>query len=336
MKKGFAAILVAILIFATAMGAFAASGTIRQSQTIERTWSKTQESHESETHDIVSGYAARALGNFLSNDWDYAESGSWSNLSSEERAYLGTLNLSAGTRWYIDVTSHVVSSSGFSDTSYEVGREVVTEYITEKLDAYTTIITKVETTIITIKDVSYQLVLSVYDSSPLVLDLDNNGKIDVAKNDWRPHAPKFHTWSAKFFDITGDGTKDYCEWMMPAPKDGLLCIPEEGKVDTALQLFGTAGGYKDGYEKLALVCDKDNNGWVEGRELEGVKIWVDENNDAVCQPSELKDVADYNVKRISTNHKDYVSKYETTSGEMRTMWDWWPATMETRKFRKER
>jgi len=336
MKKGFVAAMVVLLVFATAMGAFAAAGTVRQSQTIERTWSKTQDNHVSEVHKVVSGYAAKALGNFLKNDWDGVKAGSWSNLTSEETAYLGSLSLGAKTQWYIDVTAHVVSTSGFSNNSYEVGRDVETEYITEKLDEFTTIITKVETTIITIKDVSYQLVLQVYDSSPLVLDLDNNGKIDVAKNDWRPHAPKFHTWAAKFFDITGDGAKDYCEWMMPKAQDGMLCIPEEGNVDTALQLFGTAGGYKDGYEKLALVCDKDNNGWVEGKELEGVKIWIDENNDAVCQPAELKELSDYNVKRISTGHNDYVGRYETTSGEIRTTWDWWPATLETRKFKKER
>jgi hypothetical protein len=336
MKRFFASALIVVFVLVVAANVFAASGTERQSQTIERTWTKAQDNHISEVHRVVTGKAEHNLGNFLNNDWDGATVKGSGLLTSEEKAYLGTLNLSAGVWWYIDLTSHVVSSSAFQNSSFETGREVITEYITEKLDPFTTIVTKVETTIITIKDVSYQIILQVHDSSPLVLDLDNNGKIDTAKNDWRPHAPKFHTWAAKFFDITGDGTTDYCEWMMPTPGDGMLCIPEEGKVDTALQLFGTAGGYTDGYEKLSIICDKNNNGWVEGKELEGVKIWIDENNDAVCQPAELKDLQDYGIKRISTKHNDYVSKYETTSGEMRTTWDWWPATLETRKFRKER
>ena len=62
MKKGFVVVLVALLVFATAMGAFAASGTVRQSQTIERTWSKTQDNHVSEVHKVVSGYAAKKTG----------------------------------------------------------------------------------------------------------------------------------------------------------------------------------------------------------------------------------------------------------------------------------
>ncbi len=271
-------------------------------------------------HRYVMGCAAEQLGpNFLDNDWDEVNAGSWSNLTAADKAYLKTCSgLNNGTWYSIDLTTHTVSTNGFSDYSYNS---------TDVLDPYTTVVTTV--------NVTYELVLKVYDYSPIVLDLNDDGKIDVAKNNWHPHAPKFYREFAKFFDITGDGADDYTEWMMPNTRDGLLVMPENGEVKNALQLFGTAGGYRDGYEKLSIVCDKDNNGWVEGEELEGLAIWIDENNDAVCQASELKQLSDYNIKKIATNHNDFVSKYETNDGKTSTTWDWWPAMMETRKFHRK-
>ena len=183
--------------------------------------------------------------------------------------------------------------------------------------------------------VDYQLQYYVFDNSPLILDLDKNGKVDTAMNRWMPHAPKFYVQYAKYFDITGDGVEDFTEWVAKNPSDGLLAVPDKnGKVRNALQLFGTAGGYIDGYEKLSLHFDLDGNGWVEGKELEGLKIWIDSNNDAVCQDSELRELREFDVKRICTRHKDYVSKYETKNGEIHTMWDWWPAAAETRKVKR--
>ena len=181
------------------------------------------------------------------------------------------------------------------------------------------------------KTVDYQLQYYVFDNSPLIFDLDKNGKLDTAKNEWRPHAPKFYVQFAKFFDITGDGVEDFTEWTSASPSDGLLVVPQNGKVHNALQLFGTAGGYIDGYEKLSLHFDTDGNGWVEGNELEGLAIWIDANNDAVCQDNELKTLEDFDIKRINVKHNDYVSKYETGDGQQYTMWDWWPAAAETRK-----
>lgn len=335
MKKVVTAMALLVFVLVTIVGAFAAVGTEREHKTIERTWNKDETRTIEEVHRVVSGKAEHRLGNFLRNDWDKTYAGSWSKLTSAEKAYLNTLNLSAGPWWYIDLTTQTVSTSMFKDYSDILSTETIEEYVVEEIDPFTTIITKVLTTVVTYKNVSYQLILQVWDGSPLVLDLDNNGKIDTAKNDWRPHAPKFHMWAAKFFDISGDNSPDFTEWMMVKPQDGLLAIPEDGKVESAIQLFGTAGGFVDGYEKLSIVCDKDKNGWVEGQELEGLKIWIDENNDAQCQPDELKNLEDYNIKRISTHHDDFVSQYETSDGQVRTTWDWWPAVMETRKFQRK-
>jgi len=108
----------------------------------------------------------------------------------------------------------------------------------------------------------------------------------------------------------------------------------QGKVEGALELFGTAGGFTDGFEKLSMICDHDNNGWVEGKELEGLKIWIDANHNGICEPEELHELSDFGITRISTRHENYVSSYQTADGSEHTLWDWWPASMEIRKFRR--
>jgi len=286
MKKMLIILLLVAFVLSLTVSANALVGEGRKKRVLTRDWNIQRR--------YVRGAAAQSLGpNFLDNDWDRVDEGSWSNLTQADKDFLKTVSgLDAGIWYYIDLTTHTVNTTGFQDYSWGY---------TEVLDAYTT----VEVTV----NIIYQCVLAVYDYSPIVLDLDGNNKIDVAKNNWRPHAPKFYRQYAKFFDITGDGADDFTEWLAPNSADGLLVIPDNGEVRGALQLFGTAGGYKDGYEKLSIVSDKDNNGWVEGKELEGLAIWIDKNNDAVCQKDELKSLSAFNIKRISTAHKDYVSKF---------------------------
>ena len=163
------------------------------------------------------------------------------------------------------------------------------------------------------------------DGDPVVLDLNNDGKIDVANKFWLPHKA-FYKSHMRFFDLTGDGAPDAIEWISPNSGDGLLCTPnEEGKVETALELFGTAEGFDDGLHKLSVMFDKDKNGWVEGEELKGIAIWTDKNSDGICDDGEIKPLSDFNITRINTEHsKAYVGKYQTSDGQVKKLWNWWP------------
>jgi hypothetical protein len=263
------------------------------------------------------------------NDWDSG----WrrSDYTDSEWAYLQTLtDLKGGVHYYIDLTNETYSTippvnnvttevSSSAHNSVEVNDGVI-------------LATNGTSIVQTTNGDVYQLVSYVYDSSPIMLDLDNDSTPSTAFGMWTKHAPKFFSQYAKFFDITGDGNVDYTEWTTPNTGDALLVKPENGKVETALQLFGTAGGYDDGYEKLSLVCDTDKNGWVEGKELEGLALWMDTNSDGVCQAEELKNLSDYGITAISTDHSNYVSSYKTADGKMHISWDWWPAVSSTRKF----
>jgi hypothetical protein len=272
------------------------------------------------THRVVSGYAAVELGpNFLDNDWDEVLAGSWSNLTQADRDYLKSItDLRNGVWYYIDLTDRTEAIPGqdqnkmpFEDFSEILSEGDVTINISH----------------------TYSLILQVYDYSPIVLDLNNDKKIDVAYNYWLPHAPKFFTQNIVKFDITGDMVPDLVEWVV-GPNDGLLVEPGVKKVTSALDLFGTAGGYSNGYEKLATY-DKDKNGFVEGKELEGFKVWIDKNQNGICEENELFDIKQFDVKKLSVKHNGkFVSYYETNDGQKRLMWDWWPSTIIIKKIAK--
>lgn len=166
-------------------------------------------------------------------------------------------------------------------------------------------------------------IVSARNFSPIIIDLDGNGKPDVTKGEWLPHAPKFFAKKTALFDITGDGKVEFMEWL--GPKDGLLVLPElNGDVKNGHNLFGTAGGYKDGYAKMALNLDFDENGWIEKEELAGLYIWRDKNGDAQAQKKELKKIQLYGIKKISVHH-DKFSSICYMNGKKTKTWDWWPA-----------
>lgn len=332
MKKELTIALAALAIL-TAGSVYAATAQKFTSKNVN----KVQTLDQTKTHRYIHVYARREIteqsnhDNMTENDWDSGFHRS--DYTDSEWAYLQSLtDLKGGVDYYIDLTNSTCGTTAFTDNTWW---EVDSSFSKAIKVVDGVVITTNTTTVSNIKkgDV-YQLVADAYDSSPIMLDLNNDNTPSTAFGMWTKHAPKFFGQYAKFFDITGDGNVDYTEWTTPNTSDALLVKPENGKVETALQLFGTAGGYEDGYEKLSLVCDTDKNGWVEGSELEGLALWMDTNSDGVCQAEELKGLAEYGITAISTNHSNYVSSYKTEDGTMHVSWDWWPAVSSTRKFQE--
>lgn len=320
-----------------------------------------------DNHDMVMGFARKELTpNFLSNDWE--DSGFINHwglddygfvgidvfntlLSPTEMNYLQSITgLQASVPYFIDLTGHTIQTAPFTILTTHINVTIPittapagttthnsytqTTVASENLDPYTILETTTTALVNETHNINYQVVAKIYDASPLVLDLNLDKKIDTAKNQYLPHAPKFYREFAKFFDITGDGSEEFTEWIAVNAKDGLLVMPENGKVENALQLFGTAGGYANGFEKLSLLCDKNGDGWVDGKELEGLAIWIDDNDNAICDNGELKALADFGITRLATAQNKYVGKYMTADNHEHVMWDWWPACYEVRKARR--
>ncbi|MBI5244595.1 MAG: hypothetical protein HY922_13085 [Elusimicrobia bacterium] len=177
---------------------------------------------------------------------------------------------------------------------------------------------------INIDGASYEIVGWMM-TSPIILDLDDNGKPDVDQGQWLPHPARFNKSKALAFDINGDGFKEISEWI--GRNDGLLAAPvKDGGVKGGNELFGNPIGFVDGYQKLGLRYDKDQNGVVEGKELEGLMVWVDDNRNGKTEPQELRAVQAAGITAISAVHENLKSSF-VINGQKRATWDWWPTCM---------
>nr|MDO8112636.1 hypothetical protein [Candidatus Sigynarchaeota archaeon] len=164
-------------------------------------------------------------------------------------------------------------------------------------------------------------VSSFLTTSPLVLDLDGNGIIDVPGGEWRPHPASSHG-PFQAFDIDGNGLNEVCEWL--GKSDGLLTTLNP-MIDLDMdgsKLFGSSDGWSSGFSKLAQR-DTNKNGTIEGAELSGLNVWQDTNQDAFANASEIQSVASLGITSISLQHHDLKSTF-VRDGTTYTVWDWYP------------
>lgn len=132
--------------------------------------------------------------------------------------------------------------------------------------------------------------------SPVVLDLDGDGKLDLTGKDGKKIE----------FDLLGDGTRLKTEWLKEGTKDGLLVADfnKNGKIDSGRELMrktginGEQNGYRNGWEKVREVFDANNDGKINGKELEGLQVWVDSNGDGITDDGELRSLASQGVSEI--------------------------------------
>ena len=138
--------------------------------------------------------------------------------------------------------------------------------------------------------------------------------------------------SAKF-DLNGfnDGSK----WPWVTRKAGILCWDAEnsGKITSGRQLFGNSTFwmfFKDGYAALASL-DDDQNSWLEGKELKGISVWIDRNENAVSDLGEVVPAASFGVSRINTSVGDtfnsmpvQLNGIHLRNGQNLPTYDWTP------------
>lgn len=167
--------------------------------------------------------------------------------------------------------------------------------------------------------------------SPLVLDMDGDGKLEASGGKWEPHASELYNDHLVSFDIFGNGMEEIIEWV--GPNDGLLVEPKsDGTVD-GNSLFGSVGGFANGYEKLSMR-DINADMKISVSELKGLFVWQDRNGDAKVDSGELKSVLELGISEIKLVSKSLVSSF-TKNGKQYSMWDWWPNVVNTKKIRIE-
>lgn len=223
-----------------------------------------------------------------------------------------------------------VDESEMEGTANGKGSRVTFEYKVSAENAYEVVNGQlVKSSKTSVTNVAYDIYHSAGNKfvSPLVMDMTGEGKLQASNGQHMPHKTVDMS-NVILADFYGDGFEIGMEWV--GPQDGLLVAPKaDGTVDMST-LFGTAGGYESGYEKLSLF-DKNNDGVISGAELAGLAIWQDANGNGVADAGEVTKVSELGVTKINLNHNQFVSSFER-NGETFKMWDWWPSAVELQKM----
>jgi hypothetical protein len=165
--------------------------------------------------------------------------------------------------------------------------------------------------------------------SPIVLDLRGQGRLEASSGNWLPHPGRLYKDRLMTFDFNANGFEELMEWV--GPDDGLLVEPKaNGSIDGSC-LFGTTGGWTNGFEKLSLR-DANHDGELSGDELAGLSVWQDRNGNGKADYGEVRTLADWRITQISLMHSNYRSTF-TMNGGSHVMWDWWPSALHVRKVR---
>jgi len=106
------------------------------------------------------------------------------------------------------------------------------------------------------------------------------------------------------FDVDPHHAGQHWSWI--TPKAGWLAYnpKKTGKVVSGIRLFGNVSYWMfwdNGYQAMSAL-DDNGDGVLSGKELDGLVVWVDANGNGVCDPRELKSLAELNIKALSYSH----------------------------------
>lgn len=133
-------------------------------------------------------------------------------------------------------------------------------------------------------------------SSPIVLDVDASGTIELAA---------LNGSGSVYWDIDNDGIAEAAGWITGG--DGLLCA--DGNSDGIImhsELFGNNATYANGYLKLDAVYDSNNDNFITSADTNfgNLRVWIDANADGVSQSAELYTLAGLGITSISTSYSN--------------------------------
>lgn len=176
----------------------------------------------------------------------------------------------------------------------------------------------------------HRYTIYAYDTStPLVLDLDGDQKLEASNGQHLPHEANRTNTKWTEFDINGDGFDELIEWV--GPNDGLLIVYNGNQKVTGADLFGDAKGYVDGYEQLATL-DSNGDSKVSGDELKTLSVWQDKNGNAKVDAGEVTSVKELGISEIGCSHTNMIS-YFIRNNKTYLMWDWYPTMLMVKKTR---
>ena len=145
--------------------------------------------------------------------------------------------------------------------------------------------------ITTVRDSIAKLKQMPHAVTPIIFPLDRNAALD----DLLDHKRIVR------FDLDGDGQAEWWPWVKP--ETGILVWDPKrtGHVESGLQLFGSVTwwmAWQHGYQPLAAL-DDDQDGWLCGKELDGLVVWQDRNNNGLSERGEVLPVQSHRIRAIA-------------------------------------
>jgi hypothetical protein len=135
------------------------------------------------------------------------------------------------------------------------------------------------------------------------------------------------------FDLAGDGKASLWPWVKP--NVGILVWDPKhtGRITSGQQLFGSVTwwiAWANGYQPLALL-DNNGDGWLTGKELRGLAVWVDANTNGVSDLGEVRTLEQFGVTRVAAsstgniaNTPFHASGIQFRDGRILPTYDWTP------------
>nr|BDT28113.1 tetratricopeptide repeat protein [Bacteriovorax sp. HI3] len=134
------------------------------------------------------------------------------------------------------------------------------------------------------------------------------------------------------FNMDGMDTHTKWQWIK---KDAAFLVflgkSQKKLVSSGKELFGNVTFWifwNNGYEALDSL-DNNRDHYLSGKELEGIFVWNDANEDGVCTPEEIFNLNAFKIKKIATlykHHKDDIDYNPNglilESGEFLPTYDW--------------
>lgn len=140
-------------------------------------------------------------------------------------------------------------------------------------------------------------------SSPLVLDVDGSGTIELAA---------LNGSGSVMWDIDQDGFLEASAWVTGG--DGLLCIDlnSDGVINDHGELFGGTNGYV-----TLAAYDSNSSGAITSADSQfgSLRVWIDDNADGYSQATELHTLLSLGITSISTAYSTV--SYEIAGNEIK-------------------
>ena len=140
-------------------------------------------------------------------------------------------------------------------------------------------------------------------SSPIVLDIDASGTIELAA---------LNGVGSVMWDIDEDGFREASGWITGG--DGLLCIDlnSDGVINDHGELFGGTNGYV-----TLAAYDSNSSGTITSADAQfgSLRVWVDDNANGYSEASELHSLSSLGITSISTAYSNV--SYEIEGNEIK-------------------